>query len=253
MSTTAIPPPSIEPGLGEPKRITGMFYQPSVTFADVRLRPRWWSPFILMSIFSMIFVLTVDKKIGFTQVQANMYGNMSEKQKDRIEQLPPDQRERQRSIMQKSLKYGSYAAPVFFLIAAAIIALILMAVFNFGLAAEVTFSQSLAIVLYSWIPGLIKTVLAIILVVAGMNPENFNFENPVATNPGMMTSPGDHPALYRLLLSFDVFTIWAVILMGIGFAVVSPKKLKTGTAVGTVFALYAFARLIAVGWAAVMG
>src|SRR5258706_8904162 len=107
MSTTVAPPPLTEeqsPHLSEPQRIAGTFYQPSVTFADVRRRPSWWAPFVLMGVISLFFVYSIDKKITFPQVQENMVNNMSEKQKSRMEQLTPEQRETQSRMMQKSVK-----------------------------------------------------------------------------------------------------------------------------------------------------
>ncbi len=252
MSTIVTPIP-VEPGLTEPQRMARIFHRPSATFTDVRRNPSWWGPFLLMSVFSLIFIFSVDKKITFPQVQQNMINNMSEKQKDRMEQMTPEQRETQQRVMLKSVTYLSYAWPIVMLISVAIVALILMGVFNFGMAAEVSFKHAYAIVMYSFLPGIIKTLLAVALIWGGMDPENFNLQNPVMTNPAALTSPTDHPALYSLLSSFDIFTIWSVILMGIGFAVVSSRKIKPSTGITTMLVVYAVVRLLGVAWAGLMG
>lgn len=48
----------------------------------------------------------------------------------------------------------------------------------------------------------------------------------------------------------DIFWIWALVLLAVGFAAANPKKISTGKGVGTVFAIWAVWLLAKVGWAA---
>ncbi|OLC88693.1 MAG: hypothetical protein AUH88_00510 [Acidobacteria bacterium 13_1_40CM_4_61_5] len=50
--------------------------------------------------------------------------------------------------------------------------------------------------------------------------------------------------------SLDLFWIWCLALVAIGFAAASPKKIKTGSALGTVFGIWLIWVLARVGWAA---
>jgi hypothetical protein len=250
MSTPATPNPiaaDIAP-LSEAQRVVNTFIAPSKTFADIRRSSSWLVPWLLLSIGSLIFVFTIDKKIGFDQIVTNMMENMSEKQKERLEKATPEQRQAQERGMRIGVRYTSYASPIFLLLIGAVMAGLLMATFNFGFGGNITFGKSLAIVWYGWLPSLVKTVIGLAVVLAGMNPENFNLENPVATNLGVLVSQGEAPALFRFLSSLDAVNIWCAMLMGMGFAIVGGKKISTGVAM--VLGWYVAVTLIRVGFAA---
>ena len=238
MSTAVTPPVEGGPGLSEPQRILNVYTSPSTTFNDIRRNASWWGPWILFAIFSLLYVSAVDKKITWDRVTETALQNMSESQKARLEQAPPDAQAQQRKIMTASFKYISYSFPIVILIATAIMAAVLMAVFNFGFGTEIPFKQAFAVVMYGSLPRLVTSALAIIIVLLMSNPENFNFENPVPTNPAVLVDSIAHPGLYRLLVSFDVVAIWTCIVLGIGFAVVSAGKVKRNTAIGTLLGLY---------------
>ncbi len=46
--------------------------------------------------------------------------------------------------------------------------------------------------------AIIRTLLAIVSLLAGSDPDAFRIDNPIATNPGFFLSSTDHPALYKL-------------------------------------------------------
>ena len=139
---------------------------------------------------------------------------------EQLEKLPPDQQATQMNIAVKATKYISYGFPVFILLVVVITAAVLMGSFNFGAGAQVSFGKAMAVVMYSHLPGIIKTILVMVAIFAGMDPEGFRIDNPIATNPGFFFSPTDHPALYKLASSIDIFTIWTLVLMAIGFTYV---------------------------------
>jgi hypothetical protein len=226
-ATTAEPAP-----LSEGARIINTFIAPSKTFTDLRRNASWWAPFLLVVIVSTAFVYSVDQKIGFLKVAENQL-QMSPKQSAQVEKLPPDQREQQMRQRTTGTKVVSYIFPVFTLIIWLIIAAVLYATFKFAAGADVTFKVSLAIVIFAGLPGVLKTVLAMISVLAGMSPDSFSFQSPVATNPGYFLNPADSPFLYNIMSSLDIFLIWTLVLTAIGFTCVS--KVKRSTAFAIVF------------------
>lgn len=235
-------------GLPEPQRLINVFFSPTTTFTDIRRNARWWVPFLVSSLFAYALVITVDKKVGFERVTENQI-KLNPKASERMDQLPPDQRARQMDLSVKITKGISYCIPAVFLIIDLIVAGVLMATFNFGLGTEVTFGQSLALVMYSGLIGIVKSLLAMVTLFAGSNLDNFNFSNPVGTNPAYYMSPTDTaPWLYHAASWFDVFTIWMFVLLGIGFAVVGRKKISTGVAV--MAGWFVVMVIISAGWAA---
>jgi len=233
--STAPAGPSVEP-LSEPARPVGPFVAPTKTFADLKRVSRWWSPFIVLAIASYALIVVAGQRVGWEQITENSL-RMSPKQAARLESLPSEQRP---VAMERAVKFTriiSYAFPIavnlpFLLIVSAI----LMASFNFGAGAEIPFRTALGVVTYANLPGVLKAVLAIVSLLAGSNPESFNFQNPVATNPGYFMDPLASPLLFRLASALDVIVIWILVLNALGFAAVS--KLKRGTTFAVVFGWY---------------
>ena len=227
--------PSVEP-LSEPARLIGALVAPAKAFADLKRVSRWWSPFIVITIASYALIVVAGQKVGWEQIAENGL-RMSPKQAARLESLPAEQRP---AAMERAVKFTriiSYSFPVavnlpFLLIVSAI----LMASFNYGAGAEIPFGTALGVVTYANLPGVLKAVLAIVSLLAGSNPESFNFQNPVATNPGYFMDPLASPLLFRLASALDVIVIWILVLNALGFAAVS--KLKRGTTFAVVFGWY---------------
>ena len=232
--STAPAVPSAEPP-SETARIIDTFVAPTKTFADLKRVSRWWSPFLLIVIASYALIGVAGQKIGWEQLTENGL-RLQPKQAAQLEKLPADQRA---AAMERAVKITrgiSYAFPAINLILLLIITAVLMASFNFGAGAEIPFGTALGVVMYASLPGILKAVLAIASLMAGANPESFNFQNPVATNPGYFIDPVASPALFRLASAVDVIMIWTLVLAAIGFAAVS--KLKRGTTFAVVFGWY---------------
>jgi hypothetical protein len=236
MSAAPLPPmsaPTTEPAaLSQGARIIDTFIAPSKTFTDLRRSASWWAPFLLTVIMSTIFVYTVGQKIGFRKVVENQL-QMAPKQAAQLDNLPADQRERQMQQRTTGTKVISFIFPVFTLVIWLIIAAVLFATFKFVANADVSFKVSLAIVVYAGLPGLLKVLLATLSAAAGMNPDSFSFQNPIASNPGYFMIPPSSVFLYSVASSLDIFLIWTLVLTAIGFTRVS--KVKSGTSYAIVF------------------
>jgi TctA family transporter len=129
----------------------------------------------------------------------------------------------------------------------------LMATFNFMMDAQVSFSQSMAIVMYGWLPGILSAILAILALAFG-DPEGFRMDNPIGTNPAHFMDPTSTPKfLYAMLTSLDVFSLWIVVLIGIGFALNAKKKISISSGITTVAVWYFIAKLVGAGIAALRG
>ncbi len=166
MSSAASSPLPEQPPLSEVERVVDTFIAPRKTFTDIRRSASWWLPFVLMVISSFALVYVVDKKLGMEKVVENQMA-LSPKQAAKLDQLPPDQRAAQMETIVKFNRTVSYVYPVLALVFAVIIAAILMATFNFGFGAELKFKQCLAVTLYSWLPGILKALIAILAVGVG--------------------------------------------------------------------------------------
>jgi hypothetical protein len=200
-----------------------------------------------MSVFSVVFVVVAGQKVGFEKITTTQMSS-NPKQVERMEKLPPDQREQNMALAVKITQGISYATPLFILLFGVIVAAVLMGTFNFGAGTQMKFGAAMAVTMYAFLPGIIKTILATVSLLAGADPDAFRIDNPIATNAGFFLSSTGHPALYKLASSIDVFTIWTLMLMVIGFTCIS--KAKKGTSAAIVIGWYVVVTLIGVGFAA---
>jgi len=252
MAAAPIPPNPIatvdpeSPPLSEGARIVDTFIAPGKTFTDLRRNASWWAPWLLIAIFSLAFVFVMSKQIGFEQISKNAIAQSS--RAEQFEKLPPEQQAKQIQVSATVARFVSYSLPVLNLIIFVIIAAVLMATFNFGAGASVRFNTSMAIVIYGSLPGIIGAVLGIVAMFSGVDPAGFNARNPVATNPGYFMDPMGNKFLYGMASALDVFILWNIVLMGIGFACNS--KVKRSTAIGIVAGWYLLYKLVTAGLAA---
>ena len=249
--STAASVPDAQPPLSQGERVINTYIAPSKTFADLRRNASWWVPWLLISVVSICFMQVVAAKIGWEQVTRNELQISGRAEK--FEQAPPEQQKRGLEISVLIYKIAGFASPITILLAAIIIGAILMALMNFGAGAEVSFKQALAIVIYAWLPGILSSILGIISVIVGSANESFkegfNLRNPVASNPAYLMDPTKNKFLYGVASAADVFVIWSIILMGIGFSSVS--KVKKGTAIGMIAGAYLLFKICAAAISAI--
>ena len=243
MNANAAVMPAEERPLTEVERVIDTFIAPSKTFTDIRRNANWLVPWLLISIFSVLLVFVVDKKLGMETAYENQL-KLSPKQMDKIDNLPPDQKAAQMRIGASATRYFSYGSPLLTIIIAAIFAGVLMATFNFGFGAEVKFKQAMAITMYAFLPGILKALIATAVVGMGA-AEGFTFQNQVASNLGGLVDANTSHFLNGVLTALDLFTIWTLILTGIGYACIT--RVKRGTCMGVVFGWFVVFTLITVG------
>ena len=242
----ASPTPTPAPPMSEGARIINTFIAPSKTFTDLRRSAAWWAPWILISIFSIAFMVTISKQVGFEQITRNQIAHSA--RADQFDKLPADQQSRQINVSVMILKIIAFANPLVVLFFSLIVTVILWATFKVGLAADTTFGQAFAIGMYGGLPGILGAILGIISLFAGVNPEGFDINNPVATNAAYFLDPETTGKFVRgMASSLDVFVIWSIVLIGIGYSCTS--KVKRSTAIIVVACLYLVWKLITSGLA----
>jgi len=169
----------------------------------------------------------------------------------RADRIPPDQRQ---DIIEQQAKmmpiFAWVVGPVGIAITLLVIAGTLLFVYRFFYAAEVSFKQAFAIVNWVFVAvGLITT--PVILAVMSLKGDwNINPQEALQANLGLLLdkSTAAKP-LWALFTSIDVFSIWMVFLLAVGFGVASRKT--TGSAIWGVAIPWVIIVLCKVGWAAI--
>src|ERR1700721_2748359 len=144
----------------------------------------------------------------------------------RMQKMTAEDRE---AMINRQIKVAPIAAYIEGVIipplAALVVAGVLLLVFNLSVGTTIEFKTSLGIVAYSWVPWLIHATLSILILFL-KDPATVDLQNVVASNPGALLPDGSAKWLTALLGSIDIFAIWTLILLGIGFSATNPKKLS---------------------------
>ena len=241
-----------QPGLTQWQRVASTFSSPSKTFDDIRRGNRsWWLPLILMAIAGYLFFAVVDQRIGIRQAVDNQI-RMSPKAEEQMARLTPEQRENSEVISERVTEGVFYAVPLVGMLEIAVLSLVMLGTINLLFGGKAKFGGVFAVYYYAFLPQLIKVVLGIVVVFAGMAPESFNLKNYSPTNLGAFLDPAEtNKALYSLASSIDLITIWTLVLVSIGLATVAGVERKSGYI--AVFGWWAIVVLITAGYAAAFG
>jgi hypothetical protein len=231
MAAAPLPPvssPKPEPAaLSQGTRIVDTFIAPSKTFTDLRRSAQWWLPFLLMTLAGWGLVYVAEQKIG-TQKMVENELRARPKAEAQYEQATPEQRE-QRIKITGIIYY--IAIPVFTLLIWAIMSGLQFGTFKFVANAKISYGQSLAVVAYAGLPMMLRQLLAIVSVLAGVSADGFTLNNPVASNPAYFMNAADSPFWYFIASQIDIFLLWTLALTAIGYATAGKVKMATSFAI----------------------
>jgi hypothetical protein len=161
--------------------------------------------------------------------------------------MSADQMDRALRIQSSIAKVFSYCAPVFSLIYFALVAAILMLAFRM-MGGEGDYRHYFSVTLYAWVPRFLQSMIMTGILAFRTEPVGAELlPTLVRSNLGFLVDPKTQAVLFTLLSSLDVFAIWGLVLMAIGFAHVS--RFSKGKSAGIVVSLWAFVLLIKVGFA----
>jgi hypothetical protein len=240
VASTLVPNPTAPP-MSEGARIANTFFAPSKTFTDLRRSASWWGPWLLLSIFSLAFIFTLSKQVGFEQASKNQVERSS--RAEQFDKLTSEQQEKQLQLSAKIVGIFGYGTPAFILLYVLIGGVVLWATFKVGAAAETSFGQGYAIMMYGSLPGIVGAILGIVTLFAGVNPEGFDINNPIGTNLAYYLDPETTAKFVRAMASsIDLINIWTIVLIGIGYA--STSKVKRSTAIAIVAGWYVIYKLL---------
>src|SRR5438270_9527923 len=135
-----------EGGLSQPGRIVNTFIAPSKTFTDLRRSGSWWMPWLLISVVSVLFVFTLDKKVGYEQVLRTAISRSS--RAAQFESAPAAQQGQQIKSMARFYRVLGYASPAVILVVYVLIAAVLLGTLKLGTGTDLPFNRTLAIVIY---------------------------------------------------------------------------------------------------------
>lgn len=230
------------------KRLGQVLWAPAAAFEKLRERPTW--------AVALVVLLLIGAGVSWVAVQKIDPDAQREVLRDTLEErqgLRGEELDRQVDRVMSINRRFAPLTPVFGLVislgAYALMAGVFLVAFRLA-GGEVGFVQSFATTLHGVVPlgvgGLIA--LPIVLAQESVDPERLQRGSLLASNLAVL-APEDAPGtLVALLASFDLFTLWAVILLVIGYSVVA--RVSKGAAAGVVVGAWVLWIGIKVGLAA---
>jgi len=219
------------PAQSFPERLLGIFISPAETLADVARKPGFLAPLIAVVIAAIAVTETMLWKIGMERIV-----RMSIEQSSRASSMSPDQ-------MDQAVRQGARIGAIFAHIGGIVvppIALLIIAglgllIVNLIFGAQTKFKKVFSLICYANLVSLLGSLMAVAVILFG-DPDHFNAQNPVPSNVGFFLNPREvSKPLYSLASSADIFTIWLLILIAVGLAEGTGRKVKPLT----IFLVYA--------------
>jgi Yip1 domain len=159
--------------------------------------------------------------------------NMSQEQLDRVAKMGP-----------AFGKVLGWIGPIFGAIWYLLVAAALLLAFRLA-GGEGTFGQAFSATLYAWIPLVINGIVLTIIVFTRGSINPVRMATMVKSNPAFLVDMKTQPLLFALLSSIDIFTIWTIVLLIIGFAALSrSSKAKSAAIVISLWVVCILLKLI---------
>jgi hypothetical protein len=233
----ATPAPGGEPTPNPFQRIIGVIFSPDATFASIARRPDWVVPLVLL--------LLVSLAAGFIMAPHIDFGAAARESMEQNKNATPEQIEKAVRISGSIGKVLTYISPVLSLIGLLVISGVVLLAFRiFG--GEGDFKGAFSVTCYASIPTIIKSVVTLIIVMAkgGMIPAQA-LATLVRSNLGFLVDYKTNPMAFALLSSFDIFSVWFLALMIIGFSYVARvSKVKAAVTIISLWILVLLLKLI---------
>lgn len=225
-------------------RMTGIFYEPSRVFRNLRAHPQWIGPFVVVLVLSTIYSFAFVQRITPERIVDHMTQKVAEMPPPFTP--PPQAIERMRTDRMAEMKepiqrVGTVlkSSVGLFVLGAFAAALSMLLVLVFG--GRINFWQALAVVFHAWLPVMVIQKLLGLVILYLKAPEDLHpilhQETTLQDNLGILMSPVEHPVLF-VFLSFIGLTWFYLVWLrakGLRFA---GTKVSSGAAWGVSLTLY---------------
>jgi Yip1 domain len=233
-------------------RLIGVYCSPGETFHEIGRSPRVLMPIITLAVLTLVATYLFAGKMPFESLMEQQVQRQIDSGR-----VTPEQGELQKEQMRTFAPVMKAATPFIAVVAIILLPLIFAGVaklVSLMLAFENNFRSLFSVAVYSMLAVSIVSSILLIVLLFIKPVEDFDWENPVSSNLAAflsMTGMESTPGFLKTFFSYiDVFFIWRLVLLAIGFAAVS-KKLKTSTALIWVVVVALMIVLGHSSWAAV--
>lgn len=236
-------------------RLIGVYFSPGETFKEIGLAPKIVMPLIVLALVGALVGIVMAQRLDTVKI-----ASMGIEKAVADGKMTPEQAAPQLEAMRKNETLIKASFPLFGILGSLITVFAVAGVFKLVsliLGTENTFMPILAVTLYAFLAISIISSVVFVVILFLKSPDEIDIQNPIGSNLGsLLTLFLSKESVPKFILAFanwmDVFSIWRLSLLAIGYAAVS-RRLKTASAFTTLVVLYLGAALIAATWATLFG
>lgn len=219
-----------ESGFG---RVIGALVSPEKTFRSIGERPTWVVPLLLLLLVSLALGYSLGERVDHEEIFRQQMANQDEPVSEEQVQQTAEFMEKFGTAMYTA---SAFLSPVIYLL----IALIFMVALRLA-GSEIDFGRSFAVTVHAMLPWLVHALLSLplLLRLETVSPEVMQGGGVLMSNLATLAPEEASPVLVTLLSSLDLFTVWTLILLIIGYRVVARVSTVTAATVSlTLWLLY---------------
>jgi hypothetical protein len=204
------------------QRLTGIFFEPTKTFEDIDRKATWIGIFIIMAILGMVVAYVM---VSHIDTAAMMRQQMEAKGMTEAQISTAIEAQQGSSLVKYLMYLGVIIAPIAQIATYLIIAALFLLIFMM-MGAPLTFKKTLAVTIWGMSPaGIVMSVLSVVLIYI-KNPDSVDMaQGVVMSNLGPLVNSKANPFLHSVLGSIDLFSFWIIVMLSIGLAAISGRKL----------------------------
>ena len=235
------------------QKLTGVFFEPSRVFRNLRAYPRWVAPYLVVVVLSAIYTfaftqrVTPDRIVNYTMDKLAEMGPPFAPPADRLEQMRAQQIEDAKNPLQRvGTVVKTFAGG--FIFTAIIAALYMLVTLVFG--GRINYWQALASLFYAAVPIVaIQKILGLVLLYV-KSPDDIHpilgQETLVQDNLGVLVTPANHPVIFVLASAIGVLSFYGLWLKATALKN-GGTKVSKGTAWGVAVTMWILGTLLVTG------
>jgi hypothetical protein len=235
------------------QKLTGIFFEPSRVFRNLRTHPRWLAAYLVVVVLSAIYTfaftqrVTPDRIVNYTMDKLAEMGPPFAPPADKLEQIRAQQIEDARNPVQRiGTVIKAFAGA--FIVTGIIAAIYMLVTLVFG--GRINYWQSFAALFYAAVPVIaVQKLLGLVLLYVKA-PEDIHpilgQETLVQDNLGVLVSPANHPVIFVLASAIGILSFYGLWLKATALKNAGTKVSK-GTAWGVALTMWILAVLLMSG------
>ncbi len=236
--------------LSEAGRLSGACFSPAAAFPDIARNGRWFIPVLILILISSFSVQLMISHVGVEQMLQNVMNS-----NERVQQLSAEQKAAAMDQQRKFMPIMMRTMPVIgVLLGLLVVAGALLFTFRLLLDAEMTYKQVLNITCYASLPPSLVGTLTFVAFLFMKAPEDFDPQSASGLNAASFIPHGSAAWLKSLAGSLDIFTLWTIALMAIGFsAFLGERKMPFSRALIGIAAPWLLWVVVKAGFSSIFG